>query len=293
MKFRSRIPLLYLIVTAALTLVGIGLRAVAMFTVFDTEVGYFDASVITVLMTAVSFVGAILPIVLSFFIPQDTLPTHWHEPRKNIAAIPALVCFMLCGGWTLYQAFLGSFSNRLLSVSGALALLSTLYPLLVLAVSIGRPIKNTTLSAIGFLPIFWALISLAETYTDQFTTMNSPIKLGLQFGFLGVMLFTVSELRFRLDKPLPRTALCFHAIAVFFCLTGSIPTLIALAAGILKNPVHTAYALGLVGSGIYAAARLAIYVYDSMTSSESTVGDETEEADVVDETSDSTDVSLS
>ncbi len=261
MKFRFRAPQLCLLTTAALTLIGIALRTVAMFTLYDTEVGYFDASAVTTIMTVLSFVGAILPIALSILIPKQTLPTTWHEPRKYIAAIPPFVCFTLCGVWTLYQVTLTGFSNILLLVSGVFALLSAFYAFLVLGKSMGGRIKNTTLSAVGYAPIFWALLSIAETYTDQFTTMNSPIKLGLQFGFLGVMLFIISELRFRLDKPLPRAALCFHAIAAFFCLTGSIPTLIALAAGILKTPMHTAYALGLLGAGIYAAARLAIYVF--------------------------------
>ncbi len=260
MKFRFRAPQLCLLTTAILTLVEVVLRTVAMFTLYDTEVGYFDASAVTTLMTVLSFAGALLPIAFSVATPPNALPTEWREPRKYIAAIPPFACFALCGAWTLYQTVLGSFSQLLLLFSGVLALLAAFYFLLVLGRSMGSRMSNTTLAAIGYAPIFWALLSVAETYTDQFTTMNSPIKLGLQFGFLGVMLLTISELRFRLNKPLPRAALCFHAISIFFCLTGSIPTLIALGAGILKTPMHTAYALGLLGAGIYAAARLTVYV---------------------------------
>lgn len=276
MKFRFRAPQLCLLSAAVLTVIGIALRTVAMFTLYDKEVGYFDASVITTLMTVISFIGAILPLAFSILTPKQTLPTVWHEPRKYIAAIPLFVCFTLCGVWTLYQAYLASFSNILLLISGVLALLSAFYAFLVLGKSMGGHIKNTALSAIGYAPVFWALLSIAETYTDQFTTMNSPIKLGLQFGFLGVMLFTISELRFRLDKPLPRAAIFFHSVAVFFCLTGSIPTLIALAVGILKTPMHTAYALGLLGAGIYAAARLTIYVFSCKLPTEHDIPTETD-----------------
>ena len=296
MKFRSRVPQLCLILTIGLTLIGVGLRTAAMFTVFDTEVGYFDTSILSTLITVCSFVAAILPLVLAIITPKHVLPEVWHEPRKYIAAIPPFVCFILCGAWTLYQAALASFSNVLLLCSGVLSLLSALYALLVLGKAMGGRIQSTTLSAIGYAPIFWALISIAETYTDQFTTINSPIKLGLQFGFLGVMLFTVSELRFRLDKPLPRAALCFHAIAVFFCLTGSIPTLVALSAGILDTPVHTAYALGLLGAGIYAAARLTVYVLSYKSSFDTNASGEaskTYETDEPTEADDPTDVSVS
>ena len=246
--------------TAVLTLVGVILRTVAMFTCFDSELGYFnsaDASLPTVL-TVLSFATVLSSIILSIATPKGTLPDVWPEPRHNaIAAIP-FALFGVAGAWHLWMAVSAGLANKLLLIAGLLAMLSALY-----YISTATKASVLTVSALGLLPILWGLISVAETYTDQFTTMNSPIKLGLQFGLLGVMLATTAELRFRLGKSAPRAALCFHSIAVFLCFTGSIPVFVAILADQWDQAVHAPYALALMGAGIYIAFRFAAYFFAS------------------------------
>ncbi len=255
MKIKSLTARLCLITAAALSLAGAILRTVAMFICFDTEVGYFDASLLSTLLTVLSFAAVLLPAALCVATPKDTLPSVWPEPHRSFAPVLPFALFMASGLWMLLQVNSGQSANKILLIAGILALVAGLYYLLLI---IDR-LQANALSAVGYAPILWALLSVAETYADQFTTMNAPVKLSLQFGFLSVMLLTTSELRFRLSKPAPRAALCFHCIALFFCLNGSIPTLIALAAGILDRPIHGAYALALLGVGIYAALRLIFY----------------------------------
>ncbi|MBE6558938.1 MAG: hypothetical protein E7661_08055 [Ruminococcaceae bacterium] len=243
-----------LLSAGVLTLLGVILRTVAMFVCYDGEVGYFDSTPLSLLLTILSFAAALLPLPLTLLIPKGSLPTTWPIFKRNIVAVVPFALFAVAGGWTLWVGVSGDSATMLL-LSGILALASALYYIM----TTGKTAPHLV-AWIGYLPILWGLISMAETYTDQWTTMNSPIKLALQFGFLGVMLVTVSELRFLLGKPAPRASLCFHSIAIYFCLTGSIPTLVALAAGILDRPIHGAYALGCLGVGIYAAVRLVVYL---------------------------------
>ena len=86
--------------------------------------------------------------------------------------------------------------------------------------------------------LFLLLCGLAatwETYTDPFIAINSPIKVGLQLGFLGLACMTITELRFRLGKPLPRFAAALTSIGVFCTLNGSIPVLVGTGVGTLNN----------------------------------------------------------
>lgn len=262
MKIKPTAAKLCLLSAAVLTLLGIVLRTVAMFTCFDTEVGYFNASLLSTLLTVLSFAAVLVPAVLAVVTPKDSLPTAWPEPRRNVAPLFPCVTFILSALWMLLSITSEQSTGTLALVASILALVAGLYYFLLI---LGRLPVNA-LSAVGYAPILWALFAVAETYTDQFTTMNSPIKLILQFGFLSVMLMTTSELRFRLSKAAPRAALCFHCIALFFCLNAAIPTLIALAAGILDRPIHGVYGLALLGAGVYVAFRLVFYA--TMSTSE-------------------------
>ena len=246
---------------------GVILRTVAMFVCFDREVGYFDPCLLTYLLSALSVVAVLLPTVMALLTPKDSLPNLWPEGKQDCSAfLPAVLCLAFA---MISIGAINHYSSKvkLASVAALLALISALYYFLVALQPLGKRIKVTTLSAIGYAPILWSLIAMAETYTDPFTTMNSPIKLSLQFGFLGVMLATVSELRFRLSKPTPRAAICFNGIAIYFCLTGSIPTLIDLTVQLINRKLdafhetmHMAYALVLLGVGIYTMVRLCAYM---------------------------------
>ena len=261
------------IMTAAFTLSIAIFRTVAMFVFYDEEVGYFAPGVATVL-TILPICFVVACIVLSIATPKNILPTVWPEGKRNVAWVPA-VLFAGCGLWELILGLTTRPLDKTVIILALLALLSSFYYIAVLI-----RLNPAITSLFGFAPVFWGIVAMLNTYTDQNTTMNSPVKLALQFGFLGIMLATLAELRYRYNKPTPRASLCFHCFAVFFGLTGSIPTLVFLIPS-LPHPqnapanayMHSAYVLALLGVGIYAAVRL--YVYFTIVPADAATTDNT------------------
>lgn len=250
---RSRLsPRVCLLVTAALTLLGVILRSVCMLTNFDAAVGYFNAGILTTLSNALYFAAVIAAAVCASLIHKGVLPatlrTRLRRPAAylwglSLAAFTVgvlLVCYQdRTGNFLTYPMILGILSSLYFFISGS-----------------KDGTYSDALSALGFIPVVWCVTAAWETYTDQFTAMNSPIKVGLQMGFLGLALILVSELRYRLGKPLPRVAAAFMSMGVFTSLNGAIPVLLGTGAHILDNQLHLFYAIVLLCGGLYGAYTL-------------------------------------
>ena len=250
---RSRISLrLCLLTTAAITLSGVILRSVCMLTSFDTSVGYFDRGFLPALTAALYFLAAITAIVCAAWTPKGILPTELNgNGRKPLAYLWgfSLVVFTLGVLLFCYK----DRTNSFVTWPMALGILSSLY-FFMSGSKTGR--YPDGLAALGFIPVLWCVAAAWETYTDQFTAMNSPIKISLQMGFLGLALILIAELRFRLGKALPRFAVALMSIGVFFALNGGIPLLLGTGARILNNTLHFFYAFVLLCGGLYGAITL-------------------------------------
>lgn len=260
MKSTTTLPRLCFWGTVALTLAGITLRSIAMGIFYDADVGYFRESILPILCQIISVLAVLFPCILCIITPKTTYPTTWTDFGGNrIAILPGC----LLSGFGLFQVISNAMSQEnssLVMASGVLGLGAAVYFFLTLAAGMRQ--KAATLSAVGYFAIFWALSCLAETYFDLFTTMNSPVKMILQFGFLSVALMAIAELRFRLGKAAPRMAVCAHGMAVYFCLTAGVSTIVAaICHGNAISTTHLLYAVALIGMGVYAAFRLVTYLF--------------------------------
>lgn len=255
---RSRLsPRVCLLVTATLTLLGVILRSVCMLTNFDAAVGYFNPGILTTLSNALYFAAVIAAAVCASLIHKGVLPatlrTRLRRPAAylwglSLAAFTVgvlLVCYpSRTSNFLTYPMILGILSSLYFFISGS-----------------KDGTYSDALSALGFIPVVWCVTAAWETYTDQFTAMNSPIKVGLQLGFLGLALILISELRFRLGKPLPRVAVTFMGIGSYLALCGSVPVLLGTGAMILSNKLHLFYAIVLLCGGLYGLYTLFQYTW--------------------------------
>ena len=250
---RSRLtPRLFCLISVILTLTGVVLRSICILVSFDASVGYFDKGLLPVLSNTLYFSVVIAAIVCAALMPKGALPTALsNDGRRPMAYLLGLLlaAFTLGVLLTCYR----DRTNDFLKVPTVLGVLSSLY-FFVTGNRNGRFPDGVT--ALGFLPVAWCIAAAWETYTDQFTAINSPLKIGLQLGFLGLAFILISELRFRLGKPLPRFAAALTAIGLFCTLNGSIPVLVGIGAGILDSTLYFLYASVLLCGGLYGAVML-------------------------------------
>ncbi len=241
------LPRLSLPLAATLTLLGAILRSVCMLTSFEPDVGYFRAGVLPTICNALYVVAVAAAVVCALLIPKGTLPGELPAHYRMVASFPlgaALAVFTVAS----FVACWPTHTNDLLIAPTLLGLLASTY----FFVSGRRGSRYPDwLSALGFLPVLWCMAAVAETYTDPFTTMNSPIKITLQLGFLGLTLILLAELRFRLGKPCPRGAVAFMSIGMFCCLNAAVPVLVATAAERVDNILHMLYAVVLLCGAAY------------------------------------------
>ena len=255
-KLRT-MPRLCFLSTAAVTLIGTALRSVCMLTQFDAEVGYFKSGIPATLSTVFYFLAVALVIITATRVSKHslavTLDTRLRLPAAFLwgaaLAVFTVGVFLLC---------YADRKNNLLTAPMILGILSSLY-FFISGDRSGR--YPDWLSLLGFLPVLWCVAAIGETYVDQFTAMNSPIKVGLQLGFLGLALILISELRFRLGKPLPRVAVTFMGIGGYLALCGSVPVLLGTGAMILSNKLHLFYAIVLLCGGLYGLYTLFQYTW--------------------------------
>ncbi len=250
-----RMPRLSFYLMLGVTVLGVILRTVALLVSFDTTVGYLDPGFLSTAARACYFVAPAVAIITALLIPKDTLPTELNIRAKTPVAYTTGVAFVVFAVASLAMTL----PAKTMVAPALLALPAAGYFLL----SAGRTGRFTpALSALGFTPILWAMAAIAQTYGDRYTTMNSPIKVALQMGFVGLMFILCAELRFRLGKPLPRGAVALFGVGIFATLNAALPILLATAFGVLTNTRHLLYAVVLLCTGLYALFILGCYLLD-------------------------------
>ena len=248
MKRISITPRVYTVCAVCLSLLGLILRTVCVLTQFDNTVGYFDKGWLSLASRILYFVAVACFAVGAIVLPKGSVASGLTSRAHTLAAY--LLALTLVGFsvgavifWTANRAI-----TALLPMAGATAV-SALY--FFLTASCGERVTDR-LAVLGFVPVLWSILAVGETYVDPYTTINSPLKLALQMGFLGFMLLTISELRFRLGKPSPRRSIFLCAVAAFTCLTASVSTLVGFIGSVKMNSLYPLYAAVLLAAGIYA-----------------------------------------
>lgn len=276
---RKRIPLLAAggillggIIPAALC------RILALLGDFDKELGYFNDSPAATLHTVLCFLVVICPVICVCCVPKGFAAVELPNGSRDLTALLPLAGFLffalMCAG------NLGLFEDQKLRPEGKPTAVRTAVIILIIlaaggiAYAFGRlmGMKNRDgLAAIGFLPILWGVVLVASSYLDQYTAMNSPLKIGLQFGALAAMLALTSELRCLLGKATPRAYVVLTGIGAFFCLDNGIPYAIAAAAEAVKDrPLYLWAAVLQIALGLYFAIRLVLCLLPYFTMKEET-----------------------
>lgn len=243
------------------TLAAAVLRTVAFLTAYDGLIGYFSAgtSAVTVMYRILAAVAILATTVCARLIPTDQTAALRLPTGVDPLAILPLSALLLTAFYTLYSVYNATaISNILWMICSVTTLIGAVFFLLRL---LGRG-SRTGLALTGLCILPAMILIIALTYGDATVTMNSPVKLAVQFAALGIMLAVVTELRFLSGIPAPRLAIVSLATATFLCLGGALPCLIARLAGSIPadrpegQGLYLTFLLAATLYGLYAAAQL-------------------------------------
>lgn len=246
-----RLPRLCFWGVVVLTVIVAVCGTVALWTAFDPEIGYVNASPMTVICSIAAALAAAAAIIVPLFIPKGVLPSAHATgslPSNVLFGSLPVIALCACAVFTLFTA------GKALSTPSILGFVTALGAATYFLASIFPSAADRTwlLPSLGILPILWALLSIARAYTDHLVAMNSPIKLAVQFGCIGLALMMTAEIRFHLNKALPRLAFSLYGLAVLLCLGTGIPLTLAVSV----QPDTRCHAVCLFAAGLYALKRL-------------------------------------
>lgn len=211
---------------AVLTLAAACLRTAAFFTAYDGEIGYFNRSAVTTVYRILGTCCVFISSMCGMLIPKDKLSAPSASRGRSPAAAFPLAASLLAA-FSFLLDYSGMSVLRILCI--LLSLCAAMHFLLALFGTGSRNLRGM----LGFSVILLCMLIIGLTYNDPYVTMNSPVKLAVQFSCVGIMLGMTADLRRLLGKPAPRLALPVLSAALFFCAAGAMPCLAARIAGFI------------------------------------------------------------
>ena len=213
---------------AALTLAAVCLRTAAFLTGYDGDIGYFRSAAVTVVYRVLCLFVVLIPAVCGMLIPEGGLSAPCIGAGRDLSASVPLIASLIT-----IPFFLQSSSGKAVTpiLCAVLAVCAAAHFLLALLGVGSRNVRGL----LGFAVILLCMLVIGRTYNDPYVTMNSPVKLAVQFACAGVMLGMTADLRMLLCKPAPRLALTVLSAGSFFGVAGALPCLIARIAGCIPS----------------------------------------------------------
>ena len=221
------------------------LQELAVLISYDADAHYFATNaplpVLANLLTALLFAATILSALLT---PK---PSDAPSPfgKQIWIAAPAALGFA-CAAIFLLLDFLGK-SSALHLVAAILCALSAAHALL----------SETAhkITALGYFPPLACASLVCILYFDTSLEMNAPMKVAVQCALLPLMLYFTAELRYLLERDLPRlfVALAFCSLATSTLCLLTVP--VASMAGRLENAYCLIAAIAVIGINATVALR--------------------------------------
>ncbi|HHT53632.1 MAG TPA: hypothetical protein GX011_01680 [Clostridiales bacterium] len=247
----------YIYSSLFLTLICTLLYGAAYLLSFEPDIGYFKSTALLPVISGALTVASLGFIFSAFVtIPKGAIPAS-RVPYGHASRLAASGCAL---------GFLGYTAFRLLILGGEPAvsprltlfclILGALSPLYFLPVALGTKKTPGGRVLAGFIPIFWAVITMSEAYTNKYVAMNSPIKVSFMMATLVVMLFMLYELRYLLERGFPRAFLVFTLAGILVLSVFALPTLTLAAARIYVLKTFAAAGVVCLLLGLYMSARL-------------------------------------
>lgn len=117
--------------------------------------------------------------------------------------------------------------------------------------------EKPALTALGFFPVLWTAVCLLRIYFDRTSAINNPVKIFSQMALAAVMLFFLSELRIRVEKPVLRVYLAFSGAAAMLGFSYSVSLIAAYLSGVGGLSGDVLLAVVILLCAVYAFSGMA------------------------------------
>lgn len=262
----------YSVLFAALTVLGIVLRSISLFSFYDSDIGYYKTEAVLPDIFHLLSV-AVLPAALSavFLLPKKDVYSYPKlEGNKALVSSGAIFCMASVAAYIVYSlvslttpsyAIIGSAAqNKMGEIVPVLALVFGVISIIYLCLVLLGKTRDDKHVYFGYTVILFVLMVLAKSYFDFYTTMNSPNKLLTQITLMAVMVYMLYELRLSLDNAAPRGYVCMALASLYFTAVCSVPGIIAFFAGRLDKTEYLLCDFLALGFAVYIGTRLAAYI---------------------------------
>jgi len=261
----------YLILTAALSLIGAVLRSLS-FLQFDRELGYFDqGAALPMLFSILTVTTLALTATLPLLVKDHTLPRERAKPSILLLSANGIAALAFALNLVRGTLIRGQFKVPVLVWLLGLAAMIGAIAYFVIGLLVDSP-KSDTLVICGVCVILALACLLSFTYFDPYTQMNAPHKTTNHMALILLMLYTIYELRAVSGRMMPRALYTASLAAFFLCFTVGLSNLFAFTAGIYTDITYLAQDLLLLALSAYIGIRVVGDVKaSSVTESESRV----------------------
>ena len=233
------------------TVIATVLSALATVFSYDKTANYFTtnsilfpiAIVFTILAIAASIAAALL-------IPKEEITLSSPFGSNLLVALPAAIGF---GIGAIFSVLEFAKSNSTLFLIATVLLVLSMTHILLCE-------TERKSSFLGFFPPVACALLIAVLYFDTSLEMNAPMKVTVQCALLPLMLYFTAELRYLLNREIPRL---YFALALISMVLASLCVLAVPAAclmGTLQNTNCLAAALVAVGANITVLLKLRRYL---------------------------------
>ena len=227
------------------------LSAVATAFSYDKAANYFTTnSILFPIACAFAILAFAVSIAAALLIPKEEITSSSPFGSNLVVALPAAIGFGI--GAILSALEFAKNNSTLFLIATVLLVLSMAHVLLCET--------ERKSSFLGFFPPIACALLIAVLYFDTSLEMNAPMKVVAQCALLLLMLYFTTELRYLLNREIPRLYLAFAlgSIAAASLCVLAVP--VACITGVLENTNCLAATLVAAGANITILLKLKRYL---------------------------------
>lgn len=278
-------------------------RSIAFVTNFDSDVGYFDGSLMPTLSNCLLVISCAFALLGFFFINKNaTLPKTLDSSPNSVFFASIFAGFVMAVDFLYkiyvmigeerfeYYAFIfkkgfrgeNSYLLRATAVIEIFGALSAILTAVWFFLRASKNVKPVIVAILGFFPVLRALSGIATVYFDMDVQMNHPSKLLLQFALISIMVYFLCEMRFFVsDKhPRPRRFFVSGCVAILLGIAGGASEMVGFFVGSTSKGTFCIEAFFCLTVGIYALARTSSFVKDAESLTGAEAEDEAEPPEI-------------